>query len=363
MKHFKLLILIVAFLSCRSENNEIQIGVITPLTGNDNRYGNAIKEGVELAMKDLENTANQRFKAVYIDDKSDTKLAIAGFQKLVKIDKVPAIIGPSLSSIASAVSTFCNDNEVVCLSTVATKDELKDAGDFFFRNISPNHKQFDIMLDFFRTKAVKKLGVLYENNGFGINMAALAKTKFNNTDEKVVFSFSYEENQNNFLNVITKLRNISTDYLFIAGTTNEMALIIKQLREQGINTPVITGDGGVGDEISEIAGNAANGLLCTIMGIKDTLNNNFIEFQKKYESTFQKKYDIYSAYTYDAVMIFANSFQKMEPPYTGKKLKEMLYNNEFEGVTGKYKFDKDGEVDKPFILVQYQNGSYIPFEY
>lgn len=356
------IILFSIFLSaCKENDSTFKIGVIAPLTGEGARYGEAMKFGIDLAIEDLNKDGgfqSRIVEAIYQDDKFSAKEALNGFNYLKDVVKVPIIFGPAGSGISKILAPSSNENKIVLFSSISTADTLKFAGDYYFRNISANSLEAKSVSDFL-TNVLKlaNVGVFYENNEYGNNMNEVFKKFFNKG--KIVFDLPYEFKQSDFKSSIVSIKNKKIDAIFIQGTTWGIAMLVKQLRESNINCPIMTGDGGYGDEIKEIAGKAANGLYCTLPAIEDTTSNNYLIFKDKFIKKYKKIPDVYSVFSYDAVMMVFNSIKdEKNEQITGELIKNQLYKMPYVGLGGKYEFDSYGEVNKPFYIFQYNEGAY-----
>ena len=347
--------------SCQEKSITFKVGVIAPLTGEGARYGDAMKYGIDLAIEDLNNNGGfqgQKIEAVYQDDKFSAKEALNGFNYLKDVIKVPVIFGPAGSGISKTLAPKGDESKIVLFSSISTADTLKFAGDYYFRNISANSLEAKSVADLLTNKLkLNTVGVFYENNEYGNNMNTVFKKYF--TGGNIIFDLPYEFKQSDFKSSIASIKNKKFDAIFIQGTTWGIAMLVKQLRESNINCPIMTGDGGYGDEIKQIAGKAANGLYCTLPAIEDTTSSNYLIFKEKFLKRYKKLPDVYSVFSYDAVMMVFNSIVgEKDKQITGELIKNQLYKTSYVGLGGKYEFDSYGEVNKPFFIFQYNEGIY-----
>ena len=356
------MLLALVILGCNNskKDNTFKIGVIAPLTGDGARYGEAMKYGIDFAIEDINNSGGfqgKKVEAVYQDDKFSAKDALNGFNYLKDVAMVPVIFGPAGSGISKTLAPRGNENKIVLFSSISTSDTLTFAGDYFFRNISANSLEAKSVSDFLSNKLkLKNVGVFYENNEYGNNMNKVFKQCFK--DGNIIFNLSYEFEQSDYKSSIASIKNQKFDAIFIQGTTRCIAMITKQLRQSNIDCPIITGDGGYGDEIKEIAGKYANGLYCTLPAIEDTTSTKYKAFKNRFYKAHVKLPDVYSVLSYDAVMMVFNSIKTEKGKITGEIIKNQLYKSPYVGLGGKYEFDTNGDVDKPFFIFQYNEGSY-----
>jgi|LSQX01.2.fsa_nt_gb branched-chain amino acid transport system substrate-binding protein len=358
------LLLILSFLflnACNTIKEEtIKIGVIAPLTGDGARYGEAMKSGIDIAVEELNEDNGfhgKKIVVIYQDDKFSPKEALNGFNYLKDVAKVPVIFGPAGSGISKLLAPYANNSKIVLFSSISTSDTLSSAGEYFFRNISANSIAAKSVSNFLLNDLkLNTVGVFYENNEYGINMNKVFKSSF--TNGNISFNLPYEFGQTDFRSSITSIKNKKIDVIFIQGTTKNIANITKQLRENKINCPIITGDGGYGDEIEQIAGTSANGLYCTLPAIEDTLTDNYTSFKNKYIQIHNQVPDVYSVLSYDAVMMVFQSIKNEEGEISGELIKNKLHESKYSGLGGEYIFNSNGDVDKPFFIFQYNNGKY-----
>jgi branched-chain amino acid transport system substrate-binding protein len=126
--------------------------------------------------------------------------------------------------------------------------------------------------------------------------------------------------------------------------------MLKQMRELGIKSQFLMGDGGCGPAFIEKAGaEIAEGFKCSQAGLSvDKMPNG-----KDFKERFEKKYgpiQNYSPYTYDAAAVIIMAMQKANSTEPAKYLPE-LAKISYDGVTGKIEFDEKGDIKNGFITL------------
>src|SRR5215831_10967969 len=121
MKSFRipafLLFLIIA-VSCGDELKVYRIGAVLSLTGASAAYGQNVKNGLLLAMNEVNNQGGIHQKPIDLmieDDQSDEKVAVQKTNSLIR-NGVPLIIGGVTSNIALAMAPVCESHKVILLS-------------------------------------------------------------------------------------------------------------------------------------------------------------------------------------------------------------------------------------------------------
>jgi branched-chain amino acid transport system substrate-binding protein len=140
--------------------------------------------------------------------------------------------------------------------------------------------------------------------------------------------------------VLTKLRGRKPDAVFYGGMDQTGGPLIKQGRELGIKAVFAFGDGACTDEMSKLAGPAAEGLLCSQAGIPPQAAD------KKFLEAYKKKFNVdpilYSPFTYDGAKLLIAAMQKADSADPAKYLPE-LAKISYTGATGKIEFDAKGD--------------------
>lgn len=345
----------------KKELSEYKLGVIAPLTGEGASYGDAMKKGIDLAVEDINKSGGINGKQlipIYRDSKLEAKEAINAFRYLVDVEKTPVIFGEAASSLSATLAPYANKDKVTLFSSISTADNLKDAGDYFFRNVPPNKNQAKTAAYFVRDYLKKtQVAVLYENNDYGVNMDAVFSGFFEKAGGKVVSHNSYESGQKDFKSVLVKVKAGNPEVVYIPGTYQGNALILRQAKELKIKAIFISGDGAYSPELLKIAGQAAEGFYCTLMSIPSRDKSPQVGvFFDAYTAKYKEEPNVYSTYSYDAVHMVVQAIK--ESGFIGEQIKNALYKVDYAGITGQTKFDADGEVDKPYSLYTVKNGKF-----
>lgn len=369
-------IVVLSFTGCTKpqEQKVIKIGVVGPLTGEGATYGDAMKRGVDLALDEINSAggiAGKKIEAIYEDDKLSPKDGVNAFNKLSQFEKVPVVIGSASSSVSLAIAPVAEKNKVVLFSSISTADSLKDAGDFFFRNIPPNNIQATTAAYFIKNQLkLDKVVVFYQNSDYGVNMDKVFTQTFQSLAGSVVTHISYETGQADFKTSLFKIKEKNPGLVYIPGTYQENALIIKQAREIGLKSVFMSGDGAYSPQLLKIAGKTAEGFYITQMILPSKEKSSTLaKFYTSYETKYKQSPDVYSAYSYDAMKTIAKALsdcyaKQKGSACTGEDVKNALYKTEYEGVTGVTKFDNFGEpVDKFYSIYTVKNGDFVPVDW
>jgi len=345
----------------KKELGEIKIGAILPLTGEAAKFGQSAKEGIDLAIEEI-NTAggiNQRkIVLIYEDSKADPKTGTNAIQRLINIEKVPAIIGPMASSVTLAIAPIAEKNNVIVLSPASSAPQITVAGDYIFRNTYSDIYEGQKMARYiYEQTKYRKIGIMYINNDYGIGLKDVFKNKFTELGGQVIASETYDFGSTDFRTQLSKLKNANLEAVYLIGY-EEMGRILVQAKELGIKVPFFSCIMFENPNILKIAGKQANGVIYTFPSYNpESEEREVVQFIQTFENKYSHKPDGFAANSYDAAKILAYSIEKSGTK--SSQIKSFLYTIEnYPGVTGKTSFDENGDVLKPIGIKQVEDGEF-----
>jgi branched-chain amino acid transport system substrate-binding protein len=346
----------------KKEPGEVKIGTIFALTGDAAKYGERAKKGVELALEEINakgGIRRKKVKIIYEDSQGDPQKAVSSFQKLVDIDKVKFIIGPLSSPEVLAIAPIAEKKKVIILTPTASAPQITHAGDYIFRNVMSDIFDGEALAVFvFRNLKKKKAGIIYINNDFGIGLKESFKKKFDALGGSVVVEESFERRDMDFRTQLTRIKAKNVEVLFVVGYA-EMGQVLRQIKEMGIKTQIVSLSMFEDPEILKVAGDAAEGVYYTYRVFDPKSEEPVIQqFTKRFKEKYKEDPDIFSALSYDAMRIFAHALEKGGIDIEGCK-KALHGVKNFPGVVGRTTFDTNGDVIKPIGIKMVKNGKFV----
>lgn len=345
------------------ELKEIRIGAVLPLTGGAGKYGEDAKLGIELAVveKNAKGGVNGKFvKVVFEDDQSSPQQTVSAFKKVTTVDRVPVVIGAMTSSSALAVAPIAERIKVVLFSPSASAPALSNAGDYIFRNeLSDAYGGLaQAELTWSRLR-IKKVAILYINNDYGVGVKNAFSETFEKLGGEVVATESFEPDTQDFRTQLARIAQKSPEAVFMIAY-KESIVILRQMKELGLRTKVLSTPLFEDREIIEKAGEAAERVIYVYYGGFNPESKD--EQIKKFVEAFRKIYNrnpgYYSALAYDAANIVLLAIEK--GGIESKNIKNALFEiKDFPGVTGKTTFDMNGDVSKTVFLKMVKNGQFV----
>lgn len=344
-----------------------KIGYIGFISGSGAAYGEAQKQGLEIALEEV-NEANKgklKIELLVEDSGGKKESAINAANKLINQDKVVGIIGPTLSGEMFAVGPLASEAETPILGISNTAEGINEIGEYVFRNSLPESVAIPAAMDVAVKKHnIKKAAFIYAKNddfsvsGFKTMKATAEKLGLENLGEE-----SFSNGDVDFAAQLTKIKATDPDALFVSALYKEGSLVVKKAREIGLNVPIIGGNGFNNPQVLEIAGPSAEGLIVATPFSTDNKEEHVQSFVKKFEEKYGKKPDQFAAQAYDGLHIMAQSLLKTGKADDRNALREELaILKDFNGVSGKLSFDENRNPISVPLVVTVKGGKFVTFE-
>jgi len=349
----------------------IRIGVASPYTGNLAAYGDNIKAGVNLKLKEINDAGGingQKVELVWGDDLCQPKDAGTVGSKFAADKSIVAVIGHLCSSATLAAMPIYVRAGLPAISPTSTNPTIGDVGKgWFFRNCYTDDFQGQYLASYVVPKLMgkKKVAIFYENNDYAIGLKDSFVKGAKNAGVTVTGAEAYTTGTTDFTPQLTKLLRDKPETIFLCGYHPEGALIAGQSRKLGFTGPLFGADGIDNEDYIKIGGKAAENTYLTVPFLAASAGPAGKDFAKRFKKAYDRDVDWMSANAYDCLGILAQVIAKTGPDR--KKIRDGLaaLNSEangYKGITGMTYFDKKGDVSKPAFVKLVKNGKFVAAE-
>jgi branched-chain amino acid transport system substrate-binding protein len=342
----------------------VKIAHAGPLTGSIAHLGKDDENGVHLAV----DQANEKkitidgkpvtFEMQSEDDQADPKLGPTIAQKLVDA-KVAAVIGHLNSGVSIPASEIYNKSGIPMISGSATNPALTERGlKTVFRTVGRDDQQGPAIASYIANEVkAKKVAIIDDKTAYGEGLANEVEKTLKSDKVNIVGRERTTDKETDFKSILTKIKAKNPDVIFHGGMDATGGPMLKQARELGIKAVFAFGDGACTDEMGKLAGQAAEGMVCSQAGLpREAASKEFVDaFTKKYGEIKQ-----YAPYFYDATLAVIEAMKKANSTDPAKFTPE-LFNVSFTGATGKVEFDQKGDrKDAEMTIFKLSNGKVVP---
>jgi len=344
---------------------EIKIGHVGPLTGGIAHLGKDNENGARLAV-DEANAAKltidgkeAKFTFVPEDDQADPKVGTTVAQKLVDA-KVNGVVGHLNSGTSIPASPIYSQAGIPVISGSATNPKLTEQGfKTQFRVVGRDDQQGPAIASYLaESKKPKLVAVIDDATAYGEGIANEVEKTLKAANIKVLPREKGTDKTTDWKAVLTKVKGKNADAVFYGGMDATGGPLLKQGRELGVKAVFSFGDGACTDDMTKLAGAAADGLLCSQAGLPPQAAD------KKFLDAYKKKFNvdpiIYAPFTYDAANIMIDAMKRANSADPAKYLPELAKSN-YKGATGQISFDEKGDrKDAEMTIFTMKDGKLTP---
>ena len=338
---------LAATFSTSASAADIKIGVAEALSGGAAQYGNAIRNGLQLAADEINAAGGingNKLQLVIEDEQGKKEEAINVFKKLIFQDNVLMVFGPTLSNSAQAADPIAQAAKTVAFGTSNTADGITSIGDFVFRN---SVTEADVLPETIKMavkkSGIKKVAVMYGNDdvftksGYDNFKKALEDLKI-----PVTSTETFAKGDVDFKAQLTKIKAGNPDAIVLSALLAEGAPIMVQARQVGLNMPFIGGNGMNSVKVFDLAKGKSDGLYVGSPWSASNASAENGKFLKAYNDKYKSAPDQFAAQAYDAMYITAQALKQVK--LSGNlaadrsAVRDVLPNTKWTGATGAFQF-------------------------
>lgn len=354
-----------------ADGDTIKIGANLELSGNVASYGSSIRDGVDLAVAEINAAGGvngKQIELITVDNKSENAEATTAAIRLAEQEKVVAMIGPATSGNSVATVQIANNNKIPMVTASGTAPNVTENADgsineYAFRTCFIDPFQGTVAANFATNElGTKNVAIFADNSSdYAKGLAASFKETIEANGGTVIAEAAYVAKDVDFKSTLTTLKGKNPDFIFIPGYYEEVGLIVKQARELGITAPLMGADGWDSPTLVDLAG-------------ADALNNTFItnhyssgdpdakiqEFVKAFEAKHKAAPNAFHALGYDTVHYLADAISRVEGDITGEAIKDQLAaTKDLSLITGTFSVDEKHNPVKSATVLEFQDGAQV----
>jgi branched-chain amino acid transport system substrate-binding protein len=332
-------------LSTTALAQDTTIAVAGPMTGGESAFGRQMKNGAEQALVDINAAGGLLGKKLALDvedDACDPKQARSVAEKIASA-KIPFVAGHYCSSSSIPASEAYADGNVLQITPASTNPLFTERNLWNVARVCGRDDQQGLVAAEFIAKTYrgKNIAILNDKTTYGKGLADETKKALNKAGVTEKLFESYNKGDKDFNAIVSRLKLEKIDLVYVGGYHQESGLILRQMRDQGLQTVLMAGDALADKEFASIAGPAAEGTLFTFG--PDPRN-------KPTAKTIVEKFKAnnidpegYTLYTYAAMQVWSQAAKKVgtiDPMKVMKAIKAGAWDT----VIGKLEFDAKGDI-------------------
>jgi branched-chain amino acid transport system substrate-binding protein len=329
---------------------DLKVAIAGPVTGPSAAFGKQLTEGAKQAVEDINKSGGilgQKLVLEIGDDTSDPRQGVSLANKFAA-EGIKLVVGHFSSGVTIPSSEVYKESGMLMITPSATNPMLTDRPDYWnvFRTCGRDDQQGAVagawILSHFKGK---NIGIVHDKTPYGKGLADATRANMNKGGMTEVVYEGINTGEKDYSALVSKLKAANVDLLYFGGLHTEAGLIIRQMRDQGLNAPMMSGDGITDKEFAQVGGPGTEGTLMTFS--PDPRKHP--EAAKVVAEFKAKGYDpeAYTLYTYAALQIMAAAAKEVGKIDT-KKMAEVIHSGKpFKTVIGDIAYDKKGDITRP----------------
>lgn len=298
----------------------ITIGVSGPLTGDNAQYGAQWKKGFDLALEEINGAGGidgRPLQYQFEDSQSDPKQSVVVAQKFVADDKIVVELGDFSSTASMAASQIYQRAGLVQFGFTNSHPDFTKGGDYMWSNSPTQNDTAPLHADFAAALGLKKVAVLRLNTDWGKATYDLLEPRLKALGIEVSDVEAYLADEKDFRSALTRVRDSNPDGILLISYYTDAALIVRQIRDLGLNLPIVANSSNHSPKFIELGGAAVNGVYVASNFSADDPRPEVQTFVKKYEAKYNEVPDYFTTHAYDTLNLIAAAIKLGGPTRQG----------------------------------------------
>ena len=346
----------------------IKVGALFAITGPASFLGEPERNTAQMVIDEINAAGGIKGRPLQLiayDTQGDTTKAKQLVNKLIKNDKVVAIIGPSTTGDSMAIIDDVEKAGIPLISCAAGSKISDPVKKWVFKTAQNDGLAVVKIFEYLNKKKISKVAILTVSDGFGSSGREQLKAHAAKYGIQVVLDDTYGPKDTDMTAQLTKIRGSQAQAIICWGTNPGPAVIAKNIKQLGIKLPLFMSHGVSSKKFIELAGDAAEGIIlpsgrvivADVLPASDKQKKSLLAYVKDYQKHFKAEGDHFGGHAWDAVMLLKGAIERGgDSPASIRDQLEKTHN--FAGIGGIFTFsahDHAGLTKDAFVLVEIRN--------
>ena len=346
----------------------IRIGALFSVTGPASFLGEPERNAAQMVVDEINASGGVRGRKLQLiayDTQGDSTKAKQLINRLIKNDKVVAIIGPSTTGETMAVIDDAERAGIPLISCAAGSKITEPVKKWVFKTAQNDGLAVARIFEYLKKKRISKIAILTVSDGFGSSGREQLKAQASHYGIQIVADDTYGPKDTDMTPQLTKIRGSQAQAIIGWGTNPGPAIIARNVRQLGIKLPIFMSHGVSSKKFIELAGSAADGIIlpsgrvivANALPVNDRQKKSLIAFVRDYQKHFKAEGDHFGGHAWDAVMLLKRAMDLGGA--TPAAIRDALEKGgPFAGIGGVFRYssiDHAGLNKDAFVLVEIKN--------
>jgi branched-chain amino acid transport system substrate-binding protein len=292
-----------------AKGEPVYLGVSGPLTGPNAQYGAQWKQGFDLALDEINGAGgiNGRPLAyIFEDTQSDPRQSVAVAQKFAADPRIVAELGDFSSPASMAASPIYQKAKLVQFGFTNSHPDFTKGGDYMWSNsVSQSDEQPLSAAYAIKRLGLKRIAVLHLNTDWGRTSKDIFVKAAKDMGAEIVDIEGYMADEKDFRSTRVRVRDARPDGLMLISYYSDAALIARQVKQAGLNLPMVAASSVYSPKFVELGGDAVEGIYTASRYFPEDPRPQVRNFVTKFKAKYDKEPDAFNAYAYDTMVLMA----------------------------------------------------------
>ncbi len=362
-------LLFIVLMACPALGaSPIKIGALFSITGPASFLGEPERNTAQMVVDEINRAGGiggSTLELIAYDTQGDATKAVQAATRLIKEDKVVAIIGPSTTGDSMAVIPLVEKAQIPLISCAAGIKITEPVKKWVFKTAQNDSLAVARIYEQFKKRKIAKIAVLTVSDSFGASGREQLVAQAKSFGIQIVSDETYGAKDTDMTAQLTKIRGTQAQALVCWGTNPGPAIIARNVKQLGLNIPLYMSHGVSSKKFIELAGDAAEGiilpsgrvLVANLLPDSDPQKKNLQKFVKDYQARYKAEGDHFGGHAWDAVMLLKGAIERGggSPAAIRTQLEQ---TRNFSGIGGIFNYsakDHAGLTKDAFVLVEVKN--------
>jgi branched-chain amino acid transport system substrate-binding protein len=349
----------------------VKIGALFSVSGPASFLGEPERNTAEMMVAEINKAGGikgRKLELIVYDTQGDATKAVQAANKLIKDDKVVAIIGPSTTGDSMAVIPVVEKAEIPLISCAAGIKITDPVKKWVFKTAQNDVLAVMKIYKNLQKQKINKIAILTVSDGFGSSGREQLKLQAKEFDIKIISDETYSPSDKDMTVQLTKIRQSEAQAIVCWGTNPGPAIVARNAKQLGIKIPLYMSHGVSSKKFIELAGAGAEGIILPSGRVivadqlpkSDPQKKALMNYVNKYREHYKVEGDHFGGHAYDAIMLLTKAME--QAGFSPAAIRDQLEKTtKVAGIGGTFSFspqDHAGLNSDAFVLVQVEKGDW-----
>jgi branched-chain amino acid transport system substrate-binding protein len=367
-KSFFVLCFVLIIASSSWAVEPIKIGALFAVTGPPSFLGEPERNTATMMVDQINNAGGIKgrlLKLLVYDTQGDATKAVQAANRLIKEDKVSAIIGPSTTGETMAVIPIVEAAGIPLISCAAGIKITEPVKKWVFKTAQNDSLAVERIYEHLKKQKMNKVAVMTVSDGFGSSGREQLKLRAKDFGITIVSDEIYGPKDTDMTAQLVKIRGSKAQALICWGTNPGPAIVARNAKQLGLSMPLYMSHGVSSKKFIELAGAASEGIIlpsgrviaANLLPKSDQQKKSLLAYVNDYKKQFKVEGDHFGGHAWDAIMLLKGAIERSgDSPDAIRK--ELENTRSYKGIGGIFSYspqDHAGLTKDAFVLVTIKN--------